>query len=112
MYGLTFLPYPREAKFSDERIREPFPFVKVGLYCLLGISIFLLILLLYKKLYCVRRLLNDPQENYEFQVSETTKTDLKQTDLSRHKYEINTVAEVEEKYESTTKNSYQPEAHQ
>lgn len=38
--------------------------------------------------------------------------DLKQTDLSRHKYEINTVVEVDEKYESTLKNSYQPEAQQ
>lgn len=69
------------------------PVGNIAMFCLLIALVLVVALILYKTLYCVRRLLNH-ETNYNFEVSEGTKSDLKQTDLSRHKYEINTVVEV------------------
>lgn len=112
MYGLVFLPYPHESTFLDQRTRNPLPWAQIGAISGAIVILSIVICILHRRFYWVRRLFNRSHESYEFQVNEATKMDLKQTDLSRHKYEINTVVEVDEKYESTLKNSYQPEAQQ
>lgn len=104
VYGLVMLPYPDNTSIEDTRTKR-YESINIIILSVTAILVMITCYFLYKRCYFLRRMIKWQQNDYDIQTNESTKTDLKNMDISRPKYEINTVEEVEQKYESSRKSS-------